>query len=39
VTTLTLASGSTTHAFEFVGNYAQSNFSITSGTSTKIGFA
>jgi len=37
VTTLTLASGLTTHAFEFVGNFAQSDFSITSGTTTKIG--
>jgi hypothetical protein len=38
VTTLTLASGSTTHAFEFVGNYGQSNFSITSGATTTIGY-
>jgi hypothetical protein len=39
VTTLTLASGSTTHAFELGGNYAQSNFNITSGTTTTIRFA
>ena len=38
VTTLSLASGSTTHGFEFVGDYAQSNFTITRGTTTKIGF-
>jgi hypothetical protein len=38
VTTLTVASGSTTHAFEFVGNYGQNNFSITSGTATAIGY-
>ncbi len=38
VTTLTLARGSTTHHFEFVGNYAEGNFSITPGTTTKIGF-
>ena len=34
VTTLTLASGSTTHAFEFVGDYGQSDFSITPGNPT-----
>ncbi len=39
VTTLTLAKGSTTHGFEFVGDYTQSDFSITSGTTTKIGYA
>ena len=39
VTTLTLASGSTKHGFEFIGDYAQSNFSITSGTTTKITYA
>lgn len=39
VTTLTLANSSTTHAFEFVGDYTRSDFSITSGTTTKIGFA
>ena len=39
VTTLTLASGSTTHGFEFVGDYTQNNFTITSGTTTKIGHA
>jgi hypothetical protein len=37
VTTLTLASGGTTHAFEFVGNFTQSNFSITPGATTVIG--
>ena len=37
VTTLTLASGSTKHGFEFVGNFTQNDFSITSGTTTKIG--
>ncbi len=36
MTTLTLASGSTTHGFEFLGDYAQSDFSIVSGTTTKI---
>ena len=36
VTTLTLMSGSTTHGFEFVGDYTQNNFSIASGTTTKI---
>ena len=40
VTTLTLASGSTKHGFEFSGgSYAESNFSITSGTTTTIKFA
>ncbi len=39
VTTLTLASGSTTHGFEFAGDYTQSNFSITSGKTTTIGYA
>jgi hypothetical protein len=39
VTTLTLARGSTTHAFEFGGDYAQSDFSITPGKTTTIGFA
>jgi hypothetical protein len=34
VTTLTLARGSSTHAFEFAGDYAQSDFSITPGTPT-----
>jgi hypothetical protein len=38
LTTLTLASGSTTHGFIFVGDYAQSNFSISSGATTKIGY-
>jgi hypothetical protein len=38
MTTLTLVSGSTTHAFEFAGDYGQSNFSITSGTTTKIAY-
>ncbi len=39
VTTLTLLSGSTTHGFEFVGEYSHSNFSIVSGTTTKIKYA
>ena len=39
VTTLTLVSGSTTHGFEFAGDYTQSNFTITYGTTTKIGSA
>jgi hypothetical protein len=39
VTTLTLASGSTTHGFEFAGGYTQSDFTITPGTTTKITFA
>ncbi len=39
VTTLTLASGSTTHGFEFVGDSSQSDFSITSGKTTTIGYA
>jgi len=39
VTTLTLARGSTTHGFEYVGDYAQSNFSIIPGTTTTIGYA
>ena len=36
VTTLTLASGATTHAFDFVGNYAQGDFKITSGATSTI---
>ena len=39
VTTLTLASGSTMHGFEFAGDYTQSNFTIASGTTTKIRYA
>jgi hypothetical protein len=39
VTTLTLGSGSTTHGFEFAGDYAQSNFSIAPGTTTTIKYA
>jgi hypothetical protein len=39
LTTLTLAMGSTTHAFEFAGVYGQSDFSITPGKTTTIGFA
>ena len=39
VTTLTLASGSTTHGFEFVGDYTQSDFTITPGTTTTIKYA
>jgi hypothetical protein len=39
-TTLTLARGSTTHGFEFVGDYGQSDFSITPGNpTTTIKFA
>jgi hypothetical protein len=36
LTTLTLASGSTTHGFEFVGDYTQGDFTIASATTTKI---
>ncbi len=36
VTTLTLMSGSTTHAFDFVGDYAQGDFKITSGATSTI---
>ena len=39
VTTLTLAKGSTTHGFEFAGDYSRSEFHIASGTATTIGFA
>ena len=39
VTALTLARGSTTHGFEFVGDYTPSNFSITPGTTTTIKYA
>jgi hypothetical protein len=39
ITTLTLANGSTTHGFEFVGDYTQSDFSITPKATTKIGYA
>ena len=39
VTTLTLESGSTKHGFEFAGDYTQSNFTITSGTTTTIKYA
>ncbi len=39
VTTLTLAKGSTTHAFEFVGDYTQDDFSIIKGKTTTIGYA
>ncbi len=35
--TLTLASGSTKHAFEFVGAFSQSSFAIHSGATTIIG--
>jgi hypothetical protein len=38
MTMLTLSNGSTTHGFEFVGDYGESNFSITSGTTTKIAY-
>jgi hypothetical protein len=36
VTTLTLANNGTTHGFEFAGDYTQSNFNITPGTTTTI---
>jgi hypothetical protein len=36
LTTLTLASGATTHAFEFVGDYTQGDFKITSGSTSTI---
>ena len=36
MTTLTLISGATKHAFEFVGDYAQSDFKITPGATTII---
>jgi hypothetical protein len=36
VTTLTLASGATTHGFEFVGNFTQGDFKITSGATSTI---
>jgi hypothetical protein len=39
LTTLTLASGSTTHGFEFVGDYTQGEFTIASATTTKIIYA
>ncbi len=39
VTTLTLHRGSTTHDFEFVGDYTRSDFSITPGKITKITYA
>jgi hypothetical protein len=39
VTTLTLASGSTTQGFEFVGDYTQSEFAIASGSTTTIKYA
>ena len=38
VTTLTLHRGSTTHDFEFVGDYTRSDFSITPGKITTIKF-
>jgi hypothetical protein len=34
--TLTLASGTTTHAFDFVGDYARGDFKITSGATSTI---
>jgi hypothetical protein len=39
VTTLTLAKGSTSHAFEFAGDHTRSDFTITPGTTTKIAYA
>ena len=39
LTTLTLGKGATRHAFEFAGDYTRSDFSITPGPTTKIGFA
>ena len=38
LTTLTLASGATTHGFQFVGDYTQGDFAIKSGTTTKSTF-
>jgi hypothetical protein len=35
--TLTLASGASRHAFDFIGNYTASDFKITSGATTTIG--
>jgi hypothetical protein len=37
--TLTLANGEAKHAFEFAGDYTRSDFSITPGKTTTIGFA
>ena len=34
--TLTLVNGTTTHAFDFVGDYAQGDFKITSGATSTI---
>ena len=39
MTTLTLHHGSTKHAFEFVGDYTRSDFSITPGKITTITYA
>ena len=39
LTTLTLASSSTTHGFQFVGDYTQGDLAIASGTTTKITYA
>jgi hypothetical protein len=36
--TLTLASGATKHAFDFVGSYTQGDFKITSGATSTIAF-
>ena len=36
MTTLTLASGATKHAFTFAGDYAQGDFHIASGATTVI---
>jgi hypothetical protein len=37
--TLTLASGATTHAFDFVGGYTRGDFKITSGATSTITYA
>jgi hypothetical protein len=34
--TLTLVNGTTTHAFDFVGDYSQGDFKITSGATSTI---
>ncbi len=39
VTTLTLESGSTKHGFEFAGDYRRSDFSVTPGKTTTVGYA
>ena len=39
MTTLTLHNGLTKHAFEFVGDYTRSEFSITPGKITTVAYA